>query len=158
MPNGQISDGDVLELRRAGPADADAIAALTRDAYAKWVPVIGRAPKPMTADYDVAVREHLIDLLHSGGKLVALIECILKPDHLLIENLAVSPDCQGNGYGRRLMAHAEDLARAMGQAEVRLYTNKLFAENVAFYHKLGYRLDGETAFKGGLVVHMSRHI
>ena len=40
-----------LELRRAVMADAPAVAALTRDAYAKWVPLIGREPKPMTADY-----------------------------------------------------------------------------------------------------------
>src|SRR4051794_24083398 len=92
-----------IELRRAGPADAEAIAALTRDAYAKWIPVIGRAPKPMSADYDVAVREHLIDLLYAEGILVALIECIRQPDHLLIENLAVAPSAQGRGHGKRLM-------------------------------------------------------
>jgi ribosomal protein S18 acetylase RimI-like enzyme len=143
-------------LRRAGPADAEAVAALTRAAYAKWIPVIGRAPKPMTADYEAAVRAHLIDLLYADGDLAALVECIREPDHLLIENLAVSPAYQGRGYGRRMLVHAEDLARELGLAEVRLYTNKLFAENVAFYRKHGYRLDGETAFKGGFLVHMSR--
>ena len=51
------------EIRRAVAGDAAAIAALTRAAYEKWIPVIGRAPKPMTADYDDAVRAHLIDLL-----------------------------------------------------------------------------------------------
>jgi ribosomal protein S18 acetylase RimI-like enzyme len=158
MPDAAVPDGGGSKPRSAIPADASAIAALTRDAYAKWIPVIGRAPKPMTADYDVAVREHLIDLLEVGDRLVALIECILEPDHLLIENLAVAPDCQGKGYGRRLMAHAKDLAGSLGRTEIRLYTNKLFAENVAFYRKLGYRLDGESAFKGGFIVHMSRRL
>jgi len=37
-------------------ADASAIRALTREAYAKWVPVIGREPKPMMADYAKAVQ------------------------------------------------------------------------------------------------------
>jgi ribosomal protein S18 acetylase RimI-like enzyme len=153
-----MSDAIVLELRRAGPADAEAIAALTREAYAKWVPVIGRAPKPMTADYDLAVRAHLIDLLTADGALAGLVECIRQPDHLLIENLAVSPSHQGRGYGRTMLLHAEDLARKLGLAEVRLYTNKLFAENVAFYAKHGYRLDGETPFKDGFIVHMSRRL
>jgi GNAT superfamily N-acetyltransferase len=153
-----MAEDAVLELHRAGPVDADAIAALTHDAYAKWVPVIGRAPKPMTADYAVAVREHRIDLLYAGGTLVALVECIAAPDHLLIENLAVSPPHQGRGYGRRLVAHVEILARGLGHAEVRLYTNKLFTENIAFYQKLGYRIDAETPFKGGLIVHMSRRL
>jgi GNAT superfamily N-acetyltransferase len=153
-----MPDAIVLELRRAGPADAEAIAALTREAYAKWVPVIGRPPKPMTADYDLAVRAHLIDLLTAGGALVALVECIRAPDHLLIENLAVSPSHQGRGYGRSMLLHAEDLARKLGLAEVRLYTNKLFAANITFYDKHGYHLDGETSFKDGFIVHMSRRL
>src|SRR5690349_24740915 len=103
----------MAEIRRAGPADAAAIAALSRDAYAKWVPVIGRAPKPMAADYDAAVRDHLIDLLEEDGRLVALVECIREPDYLLIENLAVAPAHQGKGHGHRLMAHVEALARAL---------------------------------------------
>ena len=47
------------EITRARPEDAPAIRDLTRAAYAKWVPVIGREPKPMGADYDLAVRAHL---------------------------------------------------------------------------------------------------
>ena len=43
--------------------DASAVRELTRTAYAKWVPVIGREPKPMGADYDRAVRDHIVDLL-----------------------------------------------------------------------------------------------
>ncbi len=87
MEHGQAGQtaGEMLDgLRRAGPADASAIRTLTRAAYAKWVPVIGREPKPMVADYDEAVRRHLIDLLYMGGALVALIEIIPGPDHLLI--------------------------------------------------------------------------
>jgi GNAT superfamily N-acetyltransferase len=148
----------MAELRRAGPADAAAIEELSREAYAKWVTVIGRAPKPMAADYDTAVREHLIDLLEEDGALVALVECIREPDHLLIENLAVAPAHQGKGHGRRLIAHVESLARTLGFGEVRLYTNTLFAENIAFYKKLGYGIDGESAFKGGFITHMSRRV
>ncbi|HVO04495.1 MAG TPA: GNAT family N-acetyltransferase [Candidatus Cybelea sp.] len=148
----------MIEIRRAEPADAGAVAALTREAYAKWVPVIGRLPKPMAADYDRAVRDHLIELLKADGELVALVECIREPDHLLIENLAVAPAHQGKGHGHRLMARVEALARELGLGEIRLYTNKLFQENVAFYRKLGYRIDGESSFQGGTIVHMSRRI
>ncbi|MDY0882140.1 GNAT family N-acetyltransferase [Dongia soli] len=145
-------------LRRAVPADASAIRTLTHAAYAKWLPVLGREPKPMTADYDQAVREHLIDLLVVGDRLAALVETIPMADHLLIENLAVSPDFQRRGYGRRLALHAEELARSRGYSEIRLYTNKLFAENIALYRRLGYGLDREEPFKGGFLVHMSKRV
>jgi GNAT superfamily N-acetyltransferase len=116
-------------LRRAAASDAAAVRALVRAAYAKWVPVIGREPKPMGADYEKAVVEHRVDLAYLGAELAALIETISAPDHLLIENVAVAPAFQGRGLGRFLMAHAERLAAAQGQAELRLYT-KSFAENV----------------------------
>ena len=147
---------DKAHLRRAVPGDAAAIAALTQQAYAKWIPVIGRAPKPMTADYDAALRDHLIDLLYVGDDLAALIEMILEPDHLLIENLAVAPAFQGGGHGRRLLAHAEELAASRGFGEVKLYTNKLFVENIRFYERLGYRQEREEPFRGGFITHMNK--
>ncbi len=151
------SDGEPVEgLRRAVSGDASAIRALTRLAYAKWVPVAGREPLPMRADYEAAVRNHRIDLLYKEGELAALIETVAGTDHLLIENVAVSPAFQGQGLGRVLMAHAERLAVASGFPELRLYTNKLFAANVTLYQRLGYRIDREEALNGGTAVHMSK--
>lgn len=89
----------MLTLRRAEPADAAAVRTLTRDAYAKWVPVIGREPKPMTANYDTAVRLNRIDLAHVDGELAGLIETIDRSDHLLIENVAVAPARHGTARG-----------------------------------------------------------
>jgi ribosomal protein S18 acetylase RimI-like enzyme len=149
---------DIEALRQAVATDAAAIQELTRAAYAKWVPVIGREPVPMTVDYGEAVRKHRFDLLYVGGALAALIETVAKADHLLIENVAVSPPFQGRGLGSKLMAHAEKVAASLGFREIRLYANKLFAENIRLYRKLGYRVDREEEFKGGVMVHMSKPI
>lgn len=127
-----------IAIRRATPSDATAIRDLTRRAYAKWVPLIGREPLPMTADYERAVVEHVVDLLERNGKLVALIETVPADDHVLIENLAVDPCEQGKGHGDRLLARVEALARERGIAEMRLYTNEKFAANIAYYAKRGY--------------------
>lgn len=148
----------MFTLRRAVAADAAAVRALVRDAYAKWVPVIGREPKPMTANYDTAVRLNRVDLAHVEGKLAGLIETIDRSDHLLIENVAVAPQWHGQGFGRALMAHAETVARAAGYREVRLYTNKLFAENVRLYLALGYRIDREEQSALGITTYMSKPV
>jgi len=147
-----------LSLRRAEPADAPAIDTLTQAAYAKWVPVLGRKPRPMTVDYAVAVRAHRIDLLEDASGLLALIEMALEPDHLLIVNLAVAPDWQGRGLGSRLLAHAEVVARAEGRPLLRLYTNRLMRPNIALYRSRGYTIDREEAYAGGAVVHMSKPV
>lgn len=149
---------DTAELRQATATDAYAIRDLTRQAYAKWVPIIGREPKPMTADYVEALQKHRFDLLYTTGKLAALIETIPEIDHLLIENLAVSPLFQRRGFGKKLLGHAEHVVSILGPSEIRLYTNKLFAENLQFYAALGYRSDREEEFKGGFLIHMSKPV
>lgn len=149
---------DRAVIVRAAASDATAIRDLTRAAYAKWMPVAGREPLPMRVDYDDAVLRHRFDLLHLDGRLAALIETVEEPDHLLIENVAVLPAHQGKGLGRRLMAHAEALAADAGRGEIRLYTNKLFAANVALYLRLGYCVDREEALNGGVAVHMSKRL
>jgi ribosomal protein S18 acetylase RimI-like enzyme len=149
-------DDDVSQ-RIAGPADAPAIAALTQEAYAKWVPIAGRRPLPMDVDYAAAVLEHRFDLLEAGGQLAALIETTPDGDQLLIVNVAVKPALQGRGLGVRLLRHAEVLARAAGLTGTRLYTNRLFEANIALYAALGYRLDREETVAPGVVrVDMSK--
>jgi len=148
-----------MTLRRATPADAAAVRALSRAAYAKWVPLIGREPKPMTADYDHAVRAHIVDLHEIDGVLEGLIEMIREPDHLLVENLAVRPGGAGKGLGTALLAHAETVARTMGFAEIRLYTNGAFAFNIAFYERRGYAVTAREAFPaGGSIVFMRKEL
>jgi len=143
-------------LRPAGPADIPAVAALTRAAYAKWVPLIGREPLPMLADFEAAVRDHRVELLFVGDALAGLVDLIPEEATLLVESLAVAPEHQGRGHGRRLMTRAEAIAAELGLARLRLYTNVAFAANVALYRTLGYAIDREEPFRGGLMVHMSK--
>lgn len=145
-----------FQLRQAVPEDAGAIRSLTREAYAKWVPVLGREPIPMAVDYDEAVRKHRFDLLYVAEDLVGLIETEEKDDYLLIENVAVRPNHQGKGFGRVLIAHAEQLAATAGYKDVKLYLPRLFADNLILYDRLGYRVEREEPIDRGTVVHMNK--
>ena len=135
-------------IRRAGPADAEAVRALVAAAYTKWIPVIGRLPTPMQADYARVVRTHRFDLLQAGADLAALIETKAEADHLLIVNVAVHPAFQGRGLGTRLLGLAEDIAGEAGLARLRLYTNKKYVANLRLYGSLGYRVEREEPYAG----------
>lgn len=82
------------KLRRATLADAVTIRDLVRLAYAKWVPLNGREPRPMTVNYDRAVVDHMIHLYEIDGEDVGLIEVVPQAQHLLIKNIAMRPDQQ----------------------------------------------------------------
>ena len=145
-------------IRIATISDAGAVAALTRTAYAKWVPVIGREPLPMKADHAAFIRDHRVDLLFIGPDLAALVEMIQRENDLLIENVAVAPHFQKRGYGRRMVAHAEQIAAQAGLGVIRLYTNSQFEENLHLYASLGYEVEHEEATNGGVAIHMLKHI
>jgi GNAT superfamily N-acetyltransferase len=113
----------------------------------------------MTADYGLAIQNHIIDLLLDDDLLVGLIELVVEPHCVLIENVAVRPNEVGKGHGRRLMAHAVDVARSLGRRRLRLYTHKLMVENIELYRRLGYMVDGEEVTPDGRhVVYMSMEI
>jgi ribosomal protein S18 acetylase RimI-like enzyme len=148
-----------LSVRRATPADVTLVRALTRRAYAKWVPVVGREPRPMTVDYEHAVSQHLIDILEEHGDAIGLIELQVATDHLLIVNIAVAPERHGQGIGTRLLGHAETVARQHGLGEIRLYTNGLMISNIGLYQRRGYREDcREEAGPLGVAVYMSKRL
>ena len=147
-----------IRFRPAEPADAAAIRDIVRAAYAKWVPVIGREPLPMRADYDKAVAEHPFDLVVEDSSIVGMLETMLEDDHLWIENVCVAPQAQGSGIGRLLLERAERRALETGRPELRLLTNGAFEANVLLYKRQGYTIDREEPFMGGMTVYMSKRL
>ncbi len=155
-----MTDGDMdrIATRRAGPGDVDVVRRITRAAYARWIPLIGREPKPMTADYALALERHRVDLLLEDDSVIGLIETVVEADALLIENVAVLPAHQRHGWGGRLLGLAEQIAQAHSLRRVRLYTNRRFVENIRLYARLGYGVDREEVSAAGVAVHMSKSL
>jgi len=109
-----------------------------REAYAPYVPRIGREPAPMTADYADLIGCGEVWVADEAGRVVGVL--VLRPGAtaLLLENVAVVPERQGRGIGRVLIAFAERKARDLGLTEISLYTNERMVENIHLYRKLGY--------------------
>ena len=138
--------------------DLDSILNIILPAYQKWVPIIGRKPTPMTADYTKSINDHDIYLLKSYKTIFGLIEIIKKETHLWIENVAVHPNHQGNGFGKKLLLHAEYIANINDLSFIRLQTNSEFQENIKLYNNFGYKLIREEPFMGGKTVYMEKNI
>jgi GNAT superfamily N-acetyltransferase len=128
----------VITVRPAAEADAETLRDIAVAAYQHYVPRIGRAPAPMTADYPGAVRRGQVWLAAEDGEVAGFVILIPQPGYLLLENIAVRPAAQGRGVGAQLMALAEERALGLGLPEVRLYTNEAMTENLAYYPRRGY--------------------
>ena len=126
-------------LRTARPEDRAAVEAIVEAAYSIYLERIGKPPGPMLDDYARLVETGAVSVLEEpGGALAAIIVLVPKADHLLLDNIAVRPDRQGDGLGCRLIAFAESEARRLGHAELRLYTHVTMTENIALYARLGF--------------------
>jgi ribosomal protein S18 acetylase RimI-like enzyme len=126
-------------LRTARPADRAAVEAIVNAAYSIYVARIGKPPGPMLDDYAGLIAQDAVSVLDDDtGAVAAIIVLLPKPDHLLLDNVAVRPDQQGRGFGRRLIEFAEAEARRLGYRELRLYTHERMTENIALYARLGF--------------------
>ena len=125
-------------IRPAGSTDVEAVRAIVRDAYALYVPRIGREPAPVTADYAELVARGEVWVALGDGQICGVLVLRARPGALLLENVAVPPPLQGRGIGRALIQFAERQAVALGLPAVTLYTNAHMTENLRLYPALGY--------------------
>jgi GNAT superfamily N-acetyltransferase len=93
---------------------------------------------PMEADYAALVASRQVWVMKDGEAVIGVLVLVGEPDHLLLENVCVAPERQGQGIGVALLAFSEAEARRRGYSEVRLYTNVRFIENIALYLRHGY--------------------
>jgi GNAT superfamily N-acetyltransferase len=149
-------ESDAPSLRRATAADVEAIRALVDAAYRGYIPLLGRTPTPMLSDVAAAVREHDVRVLDAGDRLVGVIELIARVDHLWVHNVAIAPDTQGRGLGRRLLALAEDEARRLGLPAIALLTNERYLANIAMYERYGYRETHREPYRGTDLIHFRK--
>ncbi|MEO6039392.1 MAG: GNAT family N-acetyltransferase [Saprospiraceae bacterium] len=144
-----------MQIQPAGPEDIPELLPLINGAYR------GEASKKgWTHEADLIAGEARIDdatlrellqqptvtmLKHTdaAGQIDACVFLEIKERGLYLGMLTVSPELQGAGLGKQLLAAAEDFARRQGGE--RIFMNVLSArkELLAWYERHGYRRTGE---------------
>ncbi|MEV6484545.1 GNAT family N-acetyltransferase [Streptomyces sp. NPDC051576] len=126
------------DVRVAVVGDVPAVKAVTDMAYHHYIARIGVVPQPMEADHMANVVAGRVFV--AGDPVVGLVVIEERADHLFLDSIAVRPDAHGTGVGRRLLEFVDARARALGLAEVRLYTHALMWENQEIYPRFGYEV------------------
>ncbi|WP_240789540.1 GNAT family N-acetyltransferase [Pseudooceanicola onchidii] len=125
-------------LRPATATDEPAVRTCAELAYARYVPLMGRKPAPMVADFAAQIAADVVRVAMDGDRLLGFIVFYEDAGAMLLENVAVHPDAAGRGIGKALIGLCEDTARHAGLPAVRLYTNIKMADNLGIYPRLGY--------------------
>lgn len=146
-----------LQIERATPADVPQIDALVEAAYRQYIERIGSPPGPMLDDYAEHIAQNLTYVARvESGEIVGLLVLIEFAEFMLLDNVAVDPNAQGQGIGKLLMNHAETIASERGFAEIRLYTHEKMTENQAIYRRFGYEEFERKIEKGLARVYMKK--
>ncbi|MDD9884985.1 MAG: GNAT family N-acetyltransferase [Gammaproteobacteria bacterium] len=131
-----------INLRPATAADAESIARCVDAAYRHYIQRIGKPPGPMLNDYAQVVRRHHVFVAEvdgdSSGMLAGVLVLMQTVNGMLLDNLAVHPEHQRRGLGRRLLRLAESETRALGRAHLELYSHERMTESIDFYRRAGY--------------------
>ncbi len=146
-------------LSPARPEDAAAITAVVNAAYTPYIARIGTKPGPMLDDYAAVIADHIVHVARDGQTISGVVVLIEKPDGtILFDNIAVAPEAQGSGLGRRLMDFAEAEAARRGHDRLDLYTHEMMTENIEIYTRRGYVETDRRTERGFPRVYMAKDL
>ncbi|WP_346277397.1 GNAT family N-acetyltransferase [Pseudonocardia sp.] len=131
---------------------------IAHDAYQHYTERIGKPAAPMTADYAATIKAGNCWVAATDDEVLGFAVLIDQPDHLLLDNIAVSPAAQGHGVGAALLHLAETEAQRRALTEIRLYTNEAMTENITYYPRHGYSETHRGEQDGYRRVYFTKHL
>ncbi len=145
-------------IRTAGPQSAWVVRDVVHAAYGHYVSRIGKPPAPMLDDYARRIADGQVWVLEDAERVVGILVLEETPAGLLLDNIAVRPECQGKGHGSALLRFAEAEAWRRGFTAIHLYTHALMTENIALYQRVGYEETRRVSEKGYDRVYMTKRL
>jgi putative acetyltransferase len=137
----------LLEIRRAGPKDARAIATVLHQSFIEFRALYTDGGFAATALDEV----HVLARMQEGPVWVALGEgvmlgtgaAVVKSESIYIRGMAVLPSARGSGVGKRLLRQIEAWAVSEGYTRLFLSTTPFLNSAIRLYEKSGFRRTDE---------------
>ncbi len=145
-------------LRRAGPADVEAVAAVQQGAYARNRAILGVEPIPLKTSAADIVADKETWVVEENGAVAGALALEQDGEALLIWSVATAPQAQRRGLGDLMLDFAHRRARESGARRLRLYTGEKLTANVDWYLRRGFSIDRVEDMGDRRAVHMSKAI
>ena len=147
-PAKKASERDVLIVRPADLAEAEAVAALILDAFSPfreaYTPDAFAYTTPPAEVISGRFAEGPILAAFKDGEMVGTVSGLPEPDRFYIRSMAIKPSAQRLGIGQKLLDSLEAFAREAGYKKLYLYTTFVLPGARRLYEKNGFYVLRET--------------
>lgn len=143
----------VIRFGRAMVSEARDIWRVTRIAYAPYKgvikPTFGALRVTVGAiRHQIRTGKYFYIVARHEDRVIGTLRCRKRRGYLGLSRLAVLPEYQRNGIGRRLMEWAEEEARRLGLRRLRGEVRAVMPDLLRYYRRMGYRPIGRRSRKG----------
>jgi len=136
-----------IEIRLAGPDEANAIAAVLWAAFAEYkllyTPEGFRATTPEPDIVRQRMEEGPLWTASLDEMIVGTAGAIAKGEALYVRGMAVVPHARGKGIAKLLLQHVEHYARSLGSSRMFLSSTPFLIGAISLYERAGFRPTGE---------------
>ncbi len=138
---------DKIEIRRAGPENAAAIAEVLHDSFIEFRELYSdggfAATTPRSEEVLLRMHEGPVWVALRGGILSGTVSAVLNGKSTYIRGMAVLPLARGSGVGVALLHRAEDWAAKQGCTRLFLSTTPFLGSAIRLYERSGFRRNEE---------------
>jgi len=136
-----------IEIRRAGPDDAPAIAHVLYRSFVEFKALYTEggftATTPGAEQILGRMREGPVWLARAAGIVLGTVAAVATGDLVYIRGMAVLPSARGSGTGAALLQHVEDWAAGQRCVRLSLSTTPFLSSAIRLYERSGFRRTGE---------------
>jgi ribosomal protein S18 acetylase RimI-like enzyme len=137
----------MLQLRRAGPVDAAAVAKLLQDAFEEFRPLYTEAGFTATTPSAEVVRQRLAEgptwLALYGGEAAGTASAVVRGNRLYMRSMGVGPTVRGKTAGSALLREVERYAELQGLDSIYLSTTPFLDSAIRLYRRFGFQRTAE---------------
>ncbi|MFZ0279413.1 MAG: GNAT family N-acetyltransferase [Candidatus Sulfotelmatobacter sp.] len=136
-----------LEIRRASPENAPAIATVLHESFAEFKALYtegGFSATALSSDQILArMQEGPVWVALRRGTVLGTVAAVMKGDSVYIRGMAVHPSARGSGCGARLLQQVEVWVRSQDCTRLFLSTTPFLDSAIRLYQRFGFHRTDE---------------
>lgn len=143
-------------FRPARIEDASFLSELAWAAYSKYSINMNKLPRPVYYNYHDLILKGDTFVALNNKNIIGMATLSLRDNYLLIQNIAISPQFQRKGLGKRFINYAKKISISKNISEMRLWTNEKMPGNLEMYISHGFQETHRQEIEGHRLIYLKK--